>query len=196
MKVWTLLRAIARRLPAPIRDPLKRTYVRLENWLIEPAPQPLPQPSPNIASGGVFAYVPDGAPTELDPKNPFSFVPDEMLRHLDNCFRGDHRNELLQLGLVRQVFSHQRMLHLMSLGAPTRYEGDTAAVAANTIDYNIDGAVTAASLDRPSIMFNVVKAIERVDRNIGKLDALSNDARLARCQVALQARVSCRVQAR
>jgi hypothetical protein len=122
---------------------------------------------------GVFANEPDLTSTGVDPKNPFSFVPEEMLRHLDNCYRGTYRNELLQLRLVRELLAHHRMLYLAAQGAPKRYAGDTTAVAANTIDYNIEGAITAAALDRPSIMFDVVKAIERVHKNIGKLDVLS-----------------------
>lgn len=172
MKAPTLLRVIARRLPPPVLSPLKRAYVWLQTRFIPPQPEPQAQPLPSIA-GGVFANEPVTASAGIDPKNPFSYVSEESRRYLDECFRGYHRNELLQIRLVRQVLARERIKYLLANGALQRLAVDGERVAANTVDYNIEGAISAADLDRPSMMFDVIKAIGRVNTNIGRLDALS-----------------------
>lgn len=165
-----MLRSLIRRLPASLRDPLKRAYVRLGAPLV---PQPSSHPAVAASPGAVFALEHMATAANADPKDPFCYVSDEALRYLDECFRGYHRRELLQIRLVRQVIARERMKQLVSQDAIRRYGGDVAAVATNTIDYNIDGAISAADLDRPSVMFDVVRAIGRVNSNIDKLDVLS-----------------------
>lgn len=161
------MRSLARRLPPQLLNPLKRAYLRLERVFGSSSAIGAKTPAAGIFDNRAAR---SGA---MDPKDPFSFVSDEMLRYLDACFRGYHRNELLQIRLVRQVLARERMKHFLAEGAIRRYQGDEKSVAASTVDYNIEGAISAADLDRPSMMFDVVRAIERVHRNIDKLDVLS-----------------------
>jgi SAM-dependent methyltransferase len=79
---------------------------------------------------------------------------------------------LLEVRNVRRTLARERIDNLMAAQKLSRVEG-TNHVAHNTIDYNIAGAITAATLDRPAIMVNVVTSIERVWKNIEKLDVLS-----------------------
>jgi hypothetical protein len=166
-KPAALLRSLGRRLPEGIREPLTRACGRIAGVLQLP-PAPERGAAPADGEGPVFA----GAVSD-NPKNPFGLVSEETLRYLDECFRGYHRNELLQIRLVRQVLARERVKNLMAQGAPKRVLDGGEFVAFNTIEYNIEGAISAADLDRPSMMFDVVKAIERVARQIDKLDALS-----------------------
>lgn len=159
----TMLRSLARLLPAPLLNPLKRVYM----WAEALAAPPQAPDLPTVASGPA---VPVAA---LDPRDPFSFVPADQLAYLDACFRGYHRNEMLQIRLVRQVLARERMKTLVAQGAVRRFEGSAAGVAANTLEYNYEGALTSADLDRPSMMFDLVKAIGRVAQRIDTLDALS-----------------------
>jgi hypothetical protein len=154
-----VLRRLLAKLPAPVLNPLKQIVIRLEGLVAKAKPSE--------------AATPTVAASPVDPRNPFSFVSPEALQYLDECFRGYHRNEMLQIRLVRQVLARERMKHLLAQGALRRLAGDVEQVAANTIDYNIEGAMSAADLDRPSMMFDVVKAIGRVNGNIAALDVLS-----------------------
>jgi SAM-dependent methyltransferase len=79
---------------------------------------------------------------------------------------------LLEVREVRQMLAGERIGNLMAAKSLDRVEGG-GNVAHNTVDYNIQGAITAATLDRPSVMVNVVTSIERVWKNISKLDVLS-----------------------
>jgi hypothetical protein len=155
----TAARFLRAKLSPSVFDRLRRIAIRLE------------------ALGGSAksseAVIPAVAAPPADPRNPFSFVSPEALQYLDECFRGYHRNELLQIRLVRQVLARERMKHFLAQGALRRLAGDVGRVAANTVDYNVEGAMSAADLDRPSMMFDVVKAIGRVNKNIAALDALS-----------------------
>ena len=161
------MRSLVRRLPPSFLNPLKRAYIRLERVF-----HSAPLIGTVTPAAGVFTRR-AGKQASGDPKDPFSFVSTEVLQYLDECFRGYHRNELLQIRLVRQVIARERMKHFLAQDAIKRYDGDEKSVAASTVDYNIEGAISAADLDRPSMMFDVVRAIERVHRNIDKLDVLS-----------------------
>jgi hypothetical protein len=157
----TVVRSLLAKLPAPLLNPLRRVAIRLEALTVRP------QPSEAAAPPVVDTAKP------VDPQNPFSFVSEDVQRYLDECFRGYHRNELLQIRLVRQVLARERMKHLLTQGALRRLASDGAQVAASTVDYNIEGVMASADLDRPSMMFDVIKAIGRVNKRIDSLDALS-----------------------
>jgi hypothetical protein len=146
-----------------MQTPLKRIYVFFESRM---APPSTLQPSPVTVDVATSAE-------SVDPKNPFSFVSDSALQTLEDGLKGYHRNELLQIRLVRQVLARERVNYFMSHGHLRRLAQVTEDVAFNTVDYNIDGAVSAADLDRPIAMFNIVTAIERVNRNIQDIDVLS-----------------------
>jgi hypothetical protein len=107
-----------------------------------------------------------------DPTDPFSFVSESALLELEEGLK-HHRNELLQVRWVRQVLARERAKHLLAHGELRQVEQAGQYVAFNTIDYNIEGARTAADLDRPMIMTNVVSAIDRVRQKIEKIEVLS-----------------------
>lgn len=79
---------------------------------------------------------------------------------------------LLEVRTVRQVLARERIVNLMAAKKLERTDGG-ANVSYNTVDYNIEGAITSAAVDRPSVMVNVVTSIERVWKNISGLDVLS-----------------------
>jgi SAM-dependent methyltransferase len=81
-------------------------------------------------------------------------------------------NLLLEIRRVRQTLARERISNLIAEKAIARVDG-TSQVAHNTVDYNIEGAITAATLDRPAIMVNAVTSIERVWKNMPHLDVLS-----------------------
>jgi hypothetical protein len=80
---------------------------------------------------------------------------------------------LLEVRRVRRTLARERIDNLIAAKRLSRVAGDPDHVAHNTIDYNIDGAITAATLDRPAIMVNVVTSIEKVWKKIESLDVLS-----------------------
>ena len=155
-----MLRSLVRRLPPTLLDALKWAY-RLFGRLTAP-----PVSSVHVMLGG-------GEMATADRKDPFNFVDGAALQELGEGLGGYHKRKLLQVQLVRQVLARERVKHLMAQGYLRRLPAVAKEVAFNTLDYNLDGAVTAADLDRPSIMFNVVTAIERVRQNIENLDVLS-----------------------
>jgi hypothetical protein len=75
--------------------------------------------------------------------------------------------------MVRQMIARDRVQTLMSRGKLRRTSDITEGVAHNTVEYNIEGAISAPDLDRPSIMFDVVKGIERINKKIDQLDVLT-----------------------
>ena len=79
---------------------------------------------------------------------------------------------LLQVRDVRQALAGERAANLMASKRLEKIEGGSN-VAHNTVGYNIEGAITAAALDRPAVMVNVVTSIERVWKNLSNLDVLS-----------------------
>ena len=80
---------------------------------------------------------------------------------------------LLQVREVRQILAKQRAKKLITVKNVKKFNGSDDKVAANTLQYNLNGASSAADLDRPSIMFDVVSGIERVWKNCANLDVLS-----------------------
>lgn len=80
---------------------------------------------------------------------------------------------LLQVREVRQILAKQRAKKLITSKNVKKFKGSDDKVAENTLQYNLDGAISAADLDRPSIMFDVVSGIERVWNNRENLDVLS-----------------------
>ena len=79
---------------------------------------------------------------------------------------------LLEVRDVRQTLARERITNLMAAKKIERVEG-SGQVSHNTVDYNIEGAIAAAALDRPAVMVNVVTSIERVWKNISAMDVLS-----------------------
>ena len=79
---------------------------------------------------------------------------------------------LLQLRVVRQLVANDRASHFFSRNTLRKTEGGKE-VARGTIEHNLDGARRAADYDRPMLMANVACAIEKVRRNIDRMDVLS-----------------------
>src|SRR6185295_688008 len=109
-----VLRSIGRRLPRAVREPLKRTYVAIVTGLRSFKTSDVGTTA-SVDVRPVFAAL-----MSDDPKEPFSFVGEGPLRYLDDCFRGYHRNELLQIRLVRMVVARERAKYFMSHGAVKR----------------------------------------------------------------------------
>jgi len=92
-------------------------------------------------------------------RTPFSFVSEEAQRYLDECSGVYHRNELLQVRLVRQVLARERMKHLLAQGALRRLANDGEKLQQARFDYNIEGPWVRRFLTS-SMMFEVIKAID------------------------------------
>ena len=105
-------------------------------------------------------------------KHPYEHVRREDLLSLRQ-YIGNSPEQLLQVRAARQVIARERARALLDNGELRKVTAPAVHVAHNTVDYNIDGARTAADLDRPAIMTNVVTGIERIRQHVGKLDVLA-----------------------
>lgn len=82
-------------------------------------------------------------------------------------------NLLLQVREVRQILAKQRAKKLITVKSVRKFESGGEQIAKNTLQYNLEAAISAADLDRPSIMFGVVSGIEKVWKNRATFDVLS-----------------------
>jgi hypothetical protein len=112
------------------------------------------------------------ASASADGRFPFDYITPSQMQTLQlELWRNP--TLLLEISHVRQMLATWRAEHLLVHRAIDRVAEVRAEVAFNTVDYNIEGAKSAANLDRPMIMMNVVTSIERIRKNIGSLDVLS-----------------------
>lgn len=155
-----LLQLLSRRLPHPLRSPLRRIYIGLRS---------LRAASPR-KSDVVANYIGDSAGSEMS-KNPLGFVKPGTLVEINSHLANP--KVLFQIQYARQVVARDRAEHFFEAGAVSRLQDHSAMVAFNTLDYNLEGARTAPMLDRPMLMTNVVSSLGRVQQNIGGLDVLS-----------------------
>ena len=81
----------------------------------------------------------------------------------------------MQVQYARQLVSIDRARALLGRGERLEHAKSpvAAAIAHNTVQHNIDGAVSGPELDRPMMMVNVITSIERVYRALGSFDVLS-----------------------
>jgi hypothetical protein len=105
-------------------------------------------------------------------RHPYEFVDRGTLLTLRQ-YVGNTPDQFLQVSAARQVIARARAKMLLNRSDVKRVVGLGEHVAHNTLDYNIDGARTAADLDRPAIMTNVVMGIEWIRQNVKNLDVLS-----------------------
>lgn len=102
--------------------------------------------------------------------DPLAFVKRETISEIKRTF-GEDRDVMLSARHARELIARDRAAHLLPRSLQ-RAAAPNKSIIFNAIDYNIDGARTAANLDRPMIMINVVTSIERVRRR-ADLDVLS-----------------------
>ena len=101
---------------------------------------------------------------------PFDHLPPNAMDEIYSSLRSNPF-PLLQIRQVRAKLSHDRIKVLMQARKMDRADGSN--VAHNTVDYNIEGAISAPGMDRPSIMVNVVTSIEKVRTKVTDLSVLS-----------------------
>jgi hypothetical protein len=124
-----------------------------------------------VAAGAAAASA-DMLVAPSNGKHPYELVDRDTLLSLRQ-YVGNFPDQLLQVSAARQVIARERAKVLLNRSGVKRVAADGAHVAHNTVDYNIDGARTAADLDRPAIMTNVVMGIEWIRQNVKSLDVLS-----------------------
>ena len=107
----------------------------------------------------------------LSDRRPLSFPSPLLMTVIWWKLRSDP-NCLLQVSEIRQVIAKYRADALIRKGVK-KTDASHGAIATNTLEYNLQGAVTASALDRPQIMFGVVCGIERVNRHRASMDVLS-----------------------
>jgi methyltransferase family protein len=124
------------------------------------------------ASTSSHVRVRADAPATMDEaSNPLAFVKPETMAEISSHL--GNPKVLLQMQFARQVVARDRAAHFLKAKEAARVENETSLVASNTLEYNLEGARTAAMLDRPMVMANVVSSLSRVQQRIGQLDVLS-----------------------
>jgi SAM-dependent methyltransferase len=141
------LLALTDRLPGPVRAAGKR------------------------AATVVSMFMPDIAASPSSDRNPFALVSRNALKAIYLYVRLNPM-ALLQISAVRQRLARERLRVLEQQRGFTQ-AGDSAHVAFNAVEHNLEGAKSAPDLDRPNILVNVVSSIEQVWKNIKNLDVLS-----------------------
>lgn len=107
----------------------------------------------------------------LSDRRPLTFPNPLMMSIVWWKLRSDP-NCLLQVSEVRKIVAKFRARSLIRNGVK-KANAPNESIATNTLEYNLKGAITAADLDRPQMMFGVVNGIERVSRNRVDMDVLS-----------------------
>src|SRR6266700_470616 len=158
MTAYSYFVSIARALPTPIFRVVRSTAVGIYGAFC-------------LWSNLLWLAFPRGAITTRDSRNPFGIIGQSALRSIYWSFiRNPY--ELLQIRTVRQILAHER-LKVLTKSEEVRTTENTANVVYNGIQHNVAGAKSAAGLDRPSLMVNVLCSIERIWKNFGTLDVLS-----------------------
>lgn len=122
----------------------------------------------------LFPFVKKGAFSNVQwllDRRPLSFPSPLLMTVIWWKLRSDP-NCLLQISEVRQIIAQYRAVPLIRK-AVKKSDSTHGAIAKNTLEYNLHGALTASALDRPQIMFGVVSSIERVNRHRAVMDVLS-----------------------
>ena len=106
-----------------------------------------------------------------DGSTPFDHVDPSVLETIFARLRVDPM-QLLQIANVRKDLARERIKVLMAEGRLRQAEeGDK--VSNNTIGHNLEQVLAKADMDRPIVMVNAVKAIERVVQDPGGFDVLT-----------------------
>ncbi len=107
----------------------------------------------------------------LSDRRPLTFPSPLLMTVIWWKLRSDP-NCLLQVSEIRQIIAKYRAEALIRQGVK-KSDASHGAIATNTLEYNLQGAMAASALDRPQIMFGVVCGIERVNRHRATMDVLS-----------------------
>ena len=106
-----------------------------------------------------------------DGRDPFDYIGKRVMSSIYRELKLKP-HYLLHIPSVRMTLARERLHSLMEKNAVT-VAVKPSAVIHNAIEYNLAAAKTAADLDRPAVMVNVVSSIQRVSHNIRALDVLS-----------------------
>ena len=147
-----MINAVLRRMPLSTVFWLRRVFRRAEPLL------------------GRFGMTAAGR--TLDGRDPFDHISGAGFRAISKTLRRNPYS-LLQVREIRQVLARERVHALMARNGTRRIERTGDRVVHNTLEYNLEGAMSAADQDRPAIMINVASAVERIQRNAAALDVLS-----------------------
>lgn len=122
-------------------------------------------------ASGVERMAGGGRSVAKDGSTPFDNVEPAVIETIFASLRVNPL-QLLQVANVRKILARERTKHFMAQNK-LRSVDEGGQVSHNTIGHNLQQVIEKADMDRPVIMVNVVKGIERVINNVANLDTLS-----------------------